>query len=80
MYMTMCRHCAGKLMDTYLVTEVEGTQTVGQCEKCRYLSPGDKPVRQYEVTPRRKWLPKPPTPASKKDSRAQYKEPFRENF
>lgn len=81
MYKTMCRSCLSKLMDRYTPIEVEGTETIGQCEWCQYLSPGDKPLMQYELTPRyRKRRAVQAEAAPKKDTRARYKEPFRVDF
>lgn len=81
MYKTICRRCAGKLMETYTLSEVLGTETVGQCELCRLISPEDKPLKQYEMHQRGKKKKPPVTyPIQPKDTRARYKEPFRVDF
>lgn len=81
MYMTMCRQCAAKMMDKYRMIEVEGSETIGRCEQCQYISRGDKRLTQYEIIPRyRQRRQAPAAPAWPKDNRAKYKDPWRADF
>lgn len=81
MYKTICRGCVGRMMATHILIEVEGTETVGQCEMCRYISPDDKPLKQYEMRRRgQKNRPQTKHPIQPKDTRPRYKEPFRVDF
>lgn len=81
MYMTMCRQCAAKMMDRYTMIEIEGSETIGRCERCQYISRGDKQLMKYEMRPL--YLMRRPVqaaPARQKDSRAKYKDPWRADF
>lgn len=81
MYMTMCRQCAAKLMDRYRLIQVEGSETSGRCERCQYISRGDKRLMQYKVSQQDKQRRQAQAaPARQKDSRAKYKDPWRADF
>lgn len=81
MYITMCRKCAAKMMDKYRMIEVEGSETIGRCEQCQYISRGDKQLMQYEMIPHyRGRRPSQSTPFQPKDNRAKYKDPWRADF
>ncbi len=77
MYMTLCRGCADRLAEKYRTIEVENSQTVGrECGWCHRWFPA---VSQYEIT--QPWKERRPEQGPpKKDTRARYREPFREGW
>ena len=74
--MRLCPACAEKMRQVYYMVETGAKQRIGACSWC--MPPREAVLTQYEMTPidgrNRKKLFGPP----KRDTRARYREPFRE--
>ena len=78
MTMTLCRGCADRLAEKYKVIESEDTQAVGaHCSWCHRWFPA---VSQYDLQQPWKQKSPPAEGPAKKDTRARYREPFREGW
>ncbi len=80
MVISICPVCRRKLMDRYdLIETPSGKEFAGVCQFC--APPRETMLRQYDAK-RKGWRPPSNTPSNanaprKKDRRAYYREPFR---
>lgn len=80
MLQKMCRRCADDRMKKRKPQAIEGTETVGQCPLCMFISPEEKPLMLYELDPKKKKIGFKPPPVQTKDTHARYREPWRVDF